>query len=72
MTSSLLLHLALGLVRLADEAPEPEDVKAGVRAWDGGWCAETVGTSGKTAGWEKLQIVRIWRAREDKIETGDE
>jgi hypothetical protein len=29
MTSSLLLHLALGLVRLVDESPEPEDVKAG-------------------------------------------
>ncbi|KIW96052.1 uncharacterized protein Z519_03118 [Cladophialophora bantiana CBS 173.52] len=25
------------------------------------WRAETVGTSGKTAGWEKLEIVRIWR-----------
>jgi release factor glutamine methyltransferase len=25
------------------------------------WCAETVGSSGKTAGWEKLEIVRIWR-----------
>lgn len=25
------------------------------------WKAETVGTSGKQAGWEKLQIVRIWR-----------
>jgi len=48
----------------------PEEVKARIRAWDrdqnGGshgekWCAETVGTSGKTAGWEKLEIVRIWR-----------
>lgn len=25
-----------------------------------GWKAETVGSSGKTAGWEKLQVVRIW------------
>ncbi|KEF63471.1 uncharacterized protein A1O9_01449 [Exophiala aquamarina CBS 119918] len=25
------------------------------------WHAETVGESGKTAGWEKLEIVRIWR-----------
>lgn len=25
------------------------------------WCAETVETSGKTAGWEVLEIVRIWR-----------
>jgi hypothetical protein len=33
MTSSLLLHLALGLFRLAEEAPEPEDVKAGWTAF---------------------------------------
>ncbi|TQV99801.1 methyltransferase [Cordyceps javanica] len=25
-----------------------------------GWRAETVGSSGKTAGWEKLQVVRVW------------
>jgi release factor glutamine methyltransferase len=42
---------------------KPEEVKAGVRAWEGGWCAETVGNSGKTAGWERLEIVRIWRGR---------
>ena len=28
------------------------------------WRAETVGSSGKTAGWEKLQIIRIWRDTE--------
>ncbi|KAK3366924.1 hypothetical protein B0T24DRAFT_651343 [Lasiosphaeria ovina] len=46
----------------------PDDVKARVRAWDTDtdsaerpWRAETVGLSGKQAGWEKLQIVRIWR-----------
>ncbi|CAK7214458.1 S-adenosylmethionine-dependent methyltransferase [Sporothrix curviconia] len=48
----------------------PEAVKQRIRAWpvagDGGggeksWHAETVGSSGKQAGWEKLQIVRIWR-----------
>ncbi len=33
MTSSLLAHLALGLVRIADETPEPEDVKAGWTAF---------------------------------------
>lgn len=27
----------------------------------GPWSVETVGSSGKKAGWEKLQIVRIWR-----------
>lgn len=39
----------------------PDDVKHRVRDWGSEWLAETVGTSGKTAGWEKLQIVRIWR-----------
>ncbi|KAL7819586.1 methyltransferase domain-containing protein [Trichoderma gracile] len=42
---------------------KPELVKERVRQMEGGgvWRAETVGSSGKTAGWEKLQIVRIWR-----------
>ncbi|KAJ5129662.1 uncharacterized protein N7515_005701 [Penicillium bovifimosum] len=39
----------------------PEDVKERIRGW-GGWQAETVGSSGMQAGWEKLVIVRIWRA----------
>ncbi|KAB5530303.1 hypothetical protein GE09DRAFT_1064198 [Coniochaeta sp. 2T2.1] len=40
----------------------PEEVKERIRGWAGGeWKAETVGTSGRTAGWESLQIVRIWR-----------
>jgi hypothetical protein len=33
MTSSLVAHLALGLVRIVDETPEPEDVKAGWTAF---------------------------------------
>ncbi|PKK45722.1 hypothetical protein CI102_9594 [Trichoderma harzianum] len=40
---------------------KPEIVKERIWAWGDGWRAETVGSSGKTAGWEKLQIVRIWR-----------
>ncbi|KAL2135653.1 hypothetical protein VTI74DRAFT_7463 [Chaetomium olivicolor] len=44
---------------------KPEEVKGRIRGLEGGgglrWRAETVGTSGKQAGWEKLQIVRIWR-----------
>lgn len=40
---------------------KPEAVKENVRSWPGGWNAETVGSSGKKAGWEKLVIVRIWR-----------
>ncbi|CAK7225627.1 S-adenosylmethionine-dependent methyltransferase [Sporothrix bragantina] len=45
----------------------PEAVKERIRAWPcaedetASWHAETVGSSGKQAGWEKLQIVRIWR-----------
>ncbi|KAI2636202.1 methyltransferase domain-containing protein [Xylaria nigripes] len=38
---------------------KPLEVKERVRGL--GWMVETVGSSGKTAGWEKLQIVRIWR-----------
>jgi release factor glutamine methyltransferase len=41
---------------------EPEKVKAWIQGErDGGWNAETVGRSGKAAGWEKLEIVRIWK-----------
>lgn len=40
---------------------KPEAVKDRIRAWTGGWIAETVGSSGKKAGWEKLQIIRISR-----------
>jgi release factor glutamine methyltransferase len=39
----------------------PKSVKDQIRAWNGGWKAETVGSSGKTGGWEKLEIVRVWR-----------
>lgn len=46
----------------------PDAVKERIRAWPStstspstSWHAETVGSSGKQAGWEKLQIVRIWR-----------
>ncbi|KAK4251153.1 methyltransferase domain-containing protein [Corynascus novoguineensis] len=43
---------------------KPDEVKDRIRTrLEGGgkWRAETVGTSGRQAGWEKLQIVRIWR-----------
>jgi len=39
----------------------PEKVKERIRGWGNGWKAETVGHSGKQAGWEKLAIVRIWK-----------
>ena len=38
----------------------PDVVKERIRGW-GGWQAESVGSSGMQAGWEKLVIVRIWR-----------
>ncbi|QPH00920.1 hypothetical protein C2857_005028 [Epichloe festucae Fl1] len=40
---------------------KPERVKARIRGFGAGWRAETVASSGKTAGWEKLQVLRIWR-----------
>lgn len=44
----------------------PDAVKERIRTWpvpgaSRRWHAETVGSSGQQAGWEKLQIVRIWR-----------
>jgi len=43
---------------------KPELVKQHIRGWGSGWMAETVGSSGKKAGWEKLVIVRIWQREE--------
>jgi len=42
---------------------KPEVVKAQIREWGEGWDVETVGSSGKKAGWEKLQIIRLWRSQ---------
>jgi release factor glutamine methyltransferase len=44
---------------------KPDSVKQRIRDWGTGWQAETVGTSGKQAGWERLHIVRIWKDAED-------
>jgi release factor glutamine methyltransferase len=40
---------------------KPEEVKTQIRAWKSRWNAETVGSSGKKGGWEKLQIIRVWQ-----------
>jgi len=40
---------------------KPDFVKEQIRGWGPDWLVETVGSSGKKAGWEKLQIIRIWR-----------
>jgi release factor glutamine methyltransferase len=42
----------------------PEKVKERIQGWEGGWEVETVGSSGKKAGWEKLVVIRISRLRE--------
>ncbi|KAK9773458.1 hypothetical protein SCAR479_09790 [Seiridium cardinale] len=39
----------------------PEEVKQRIKGFGKEWMVETVGSSGKKAGWEKLQIIRIWR-----------
>lgn len=40
---------------------KPNKVKEQILSWGESWAVETVGSSGKKAGWEKLQILRIWR-----------
>ncbi|KAH7328829.1 methyltransferase domain-containing protein [Stachybotrys elegans] len=40
---------------------KPDDVKQRIQRFGPAWRAQTVGSSGKTAGWEKLQVVRVWR-----------
>ncbi|KAI7084747.1 hypothetical protein KC356_g6468 [Hortaea werneckii] len=67
VTNRLLEQLPTALSRrgvayiLLCHQNRPEMVKERVRSWPGGWSAETVGSSGKKAGWEKLSILRIWR-----------
>jgi release factor glutamine methyltransferase len=41
-------------------ANKPDEVKARIHGFGPQWRTLTVGDSGKQAGWEKLQIVRIW------------
>lgn len=40
---------------------KPDEVKTRIQGFGPEWRAVTVGSSGKTAGREKLQVVRIWR-----------
>lgn len=40
---------------------KPDEVKDRIRGFGPAWRVLTVGDSGKQAGWEKLQIIRIWR-----------
>ena len=43
------------------EGKKPELVKESIRKWGTRWAAETTRRSGKQGGWEKLQVIRIWR-----------
>ncbi|KAK5085802.1 S-adenosylmethionine-dependent methyltransferase [Lithohypha guttulata] len=50
---------------------KPDQVKVKIKSLLGGpWLVETVGSSGKKAGWEKLQIVRIWRRSRPELGQG--
>lgn len=40
---------------------KPKDIMRRIRLWGSGWAVAVVGSSGKTGGWEQLQILRIWR-----------
>ena len=40
---------------------KPGDIMQRIRGWGDGWSVSVVGHSGKKAGWEKLQVIRIWR-----------
>lgn len=40
---------------------KPDEVKSRIEGFGPEWRVLTVGDSGKQAGWEKLQIIRIWR-----------
>lgn len=40
---------------------KPGEVVQRIRGWGDGWSVSVVGHSGNKAGWEKLQIIRIWR-----------
>lgn len=42
---------------------KPLQVQQRIQAWGPEWKADLVGTSGKQAGWEKLQILRIHRVQ---------
>lgn len=42
---------------------KPDEVIERVRQWGLGWSATIVGRSGKTGGWEKLEIMRICRVQ---------
>jgi release factor glutamine methyltransferase len=50
---------------------KPEQVTQRIRRLGSEWLVETVGRSGKKAGWEKLQIIRIWRTQLASVANGE-
>ena len=46
---------------------KPEEVKHRIQLSGFGWVVETVGRSGKAAGWEKLEVLRIWRQEREIV-----
>jgi release factor glutamine methyltransferase len=50
---------------------KPEKVKERIKTWGNGWKVDTVGSSGKKGGWEKLQIIRIWSGAHPLTEQGN-
>ena len=58
-----VLNLARGTVYILLCAQnKPAEIMQRIRGWGGGWSVSTVGHSGRKAGWEKLQIIRVWRS----------
>ena len=41
---------------------KPAEIMQRIRGWGDGWSVSAVSHSGKKAGWEKLQIIRVWRS----------
>ena len=48
---------------------KPDSVVQRIEDWGRGWSVEAIGQSGKTGGWEKLQILRICRTGIDEVST---
>jgi release factor glutamine methyltransferase len=46
---------------------KPESTMERIRSWSPDWAVEVAGSSGKKAGWEKLQIIRIWQKNRSSI-----
>lgn len=57
-----ILHPELGVAYvLLCAQNKPNQVKECIRNWGQSWAVDTIGYSGKKGGWEKLQVLRIWR-----------